>query len=212
MRLDLSGRNFAGQDLRRLFLHRCNLRDTVWDGANLENADFSGSDLSGAWFRKCKMSLASLRGATLTGTRFAGAVTLDCDVFGANLDGARNLEFKTLKNLSAAQSPNLQPLVLKDPGITQLFGAQTAATYNQNGTPFLTVGTAATLPLTEWRTITRADLNAISQKCLNAEQWEAQSRAEWAAKAWETWQSIKTELLAAAGRHEYMTPATKDLE
>jgi uncharacterized protein YjbI with pentapeptide repeats len=196
--IDLSGADLSGSDLRGVFLHKCNLKRTLLDRANLENADLSGSDLRYTSFRKSKMHQASLRGTALIGARFAGAVTLGCDVFGAKIAGVRNLEFRTLKNISAADSPELQPVILKNHEVSRIFGAETAAVYQQNGVVFLTVGTAATMPLTGWWTGSRADINILSQKSLRAELWEPARRAEWPGIAWDIWLNIKGMLLTAA--------------
>lgn len=199
VRLDLSGFNFERQDLNGIFLHKCNLKNSVWDGANLENADFSGSDLRGAKLRKTKMRGTSLRGAAIDGARFAGAdITHGCDVFGANLGEPCNLELTHLKNLSAAISPKFKPVVVKDAEISKIFGNKNAAIFHQNGEKWLTIGTTATLPLKKFQNITKTELNAISQKCLEAEQWDSQKRIGWAAKAWDIWTKYKGELLNTA--------------
>ena len=185
-------------DLRGIFLHKCNLKDAVLERANLGNSDLSGSDLRGASFRKSKMVKASLRGTALSGARFVGAATNGCDVFGAKIAGVRNLKLKSLKNLSGADSPEIKPLILKDREIARIFGAQNAAVYAQNGTVYLSVGIAATAPLCDFWTAGRTEINVLSQKCFNAEQWEPAKRAEWTAMVWDKWLNIKGMLLTAA--------------
>ncbi|MFP5260805.1 MAG: pentapeptide repeat-containing protein [Blastocatellia bacterium] len=93
-RIDLSGANLAGLDLRNLILSRANL-----DGADLSAADLRGTDLSGAYLaganlvmsdlRKAKfldtnLQKADLRFANLEATKLSHVDLREADLSGAN--------------------------------------------------------------------------------------------------------------------------------
>ncbi len=86
-RLDLSGLDFSG----------ANLRSARMNGANLAGSSFDGAVLSQAWLLKANLAGASLRGAELFQTQFGWA-----DLSGADLSSSRAAADFTKANLTGA--------------------------------------------------------------------------------------------------------------
>lgn len=86
--------DFSGVNLSRLITERRNRRASlegailsysVFNGANLNNADFSDADMASASFVGAKMKGARFRDASLNNVDWTGATVINCDLREANM-------------------------------------------------------------------------------------------------------------------------------
>ncbi len=82
-RLDFSGMNLSGASIFGAFAEGLNLRNSLFDGANIEEGDFSRADFSGTTFRNTKFNKT-----IFTDARFDGATFINCNLNRINLTGA----------------------------------------------------------------------------------------------------------------------------
>jgi len=87
-RIDLSGRNFAGQRLEKLDLGACNLSGCDFSDTTIIDCDFSGSNLAGSLFQRARVGGSKFRSVEMSGADLEGADFGGADFTDANLSGA----------------------------------------------------------------------------------------------------------------------------
>lgn len=71
---DISGQNFATEDLQGHMFNNAIVRNCNFDDCNLQNAGFVNSDLEGSTFRRANLKNADLSGANLKAAVFEDAI------------------------------------------------------------------------------------------------------------------------------------------